>query len=439
MAAERDTVAAKKDSSDASVAMSARNVSPVLDPELNDALRTLESIVQRDVSAGEGESDPAAPGNSALSGAAGPRLGPPRAPRKRRWIAAAELFAIATVLAALLFAGRLLGPQLELRAEIGGVEAPLEGSRLCLGPRRDHATVRVLGLDASSPIESVRLVSGAHPAAPAVAGFIAIVEKDGEVVIRRSLEELPGSKVAACLEVSRAGAETAWSAPFDVAWIDESAWTLESVAIDGLGRRALDPYDAVLEIAVRGDRANLAGVRVDHDGVPFPALRDVARSHGDHNVYLLPLRSLDLACGATDLRVVVTDLAHRTAESIVTARCVSGPLTLDRVELDSTPVGGLYFVPPHDDRRLRVVASRKCDLAWTVRDETGAALMTGAAEAVGEGTYLLAGLPKLAGGKGFQGTIDVEADENAYVLHARSSSRGVAKRQLRFSCAPSSP
>jgi len=359
-------------------------------------------------------------------------------PLRKSLLAAAAALVIGAVATAWIVGRSFVRPGLDLYTKVGDVERSLAGGRLHLGPKRDHATLRVSGLESGAQIRGVRLVDSRDPGASEIQGFHASVSSAREVVVsaEHAFERI---QHPAYLEVRSGGKDSLWSVPFELVWIGEQAWELEGLSVQGQGERALDPAGARLEIRVRGSADDIATVRVENGARSLAASRDTTLSHAEEGVYTVPLEELSLEGPTATLHALVTDCVDRTVEKSFRARLATGVLALDDASLDSTPVGGRYSISPRGDPVLRVAASRKADFTWSVRDENGGTLMQGSAQGVGDGKFPVTGLTKLRGGREFSGSIDVVADESAYVLHAGHPERGIAKKRLEFLFTNSAP
>jgi len=359
-------------------------------------------------------------------------------PFRKRLLSAAGVFAIGAVAAA-VFVGRNLARQgLDLRTRIDGVERSLEGAPLYLGPARDCAYIHVSGLEASSELPAVRVVDGRGDEASEVPGFRAEPQADGGVILSaRPAPERVQRPVY--LEFANSGRAPRWSVPFDLVWLGEASWELESVEVDGLGERALDPLGAWLEIRLRGAADDLKSVQIERGKRSLAARRDDTRSRGIEGVYRVPLEAFEMQTGLEELRVLATDQAGRVREKSLALPVAPGALVLASVGLDVTAVGGRYSISPRGDPNLRLTASRKADVTWTVKDENGGTLMRGAAKEVLTGEFPLTGLTRLREGRSFSGSIEVLADESAYVLHADAAERGIARQELAFLYAVTAP
>ncbi len=345
---------------------------------------------------------------------------------------------LAAVAAAWLAGKRLSHQGLDLFTKTNDVERSLANSRLYLGPARAQALVRVSGLDSPSELEGIRMVDSRDTHANEINGFHALPQGDGQVII--TADDSPARiQRPAYLEVRSFGRRPNWSVPFELVWIGEDAWSLESISIENLGERSVDPSGASVAIRVRGASEDFSSVQVESGDRTYGARRDETLSRGGEGVYRVPLEGLNLAGDRAELRVRVTDMAGRPRDGTFAANLANGPLKLDEASLDATAVGGRYSLSPRGDPQLKVKSSRKADLAYAVRDDSGALLMKGSVQGVQSGTYPLTGLTRLGGGKSFSGSIEVVADESAYVLHSGTGDRGVARSRLDFTFSDTAP
>ena len=359
-------------------------------------------------------------------------------PLRKSLLGAAGLVVLAAVAAAWLAGKRLAHQGFDLFTRIDGVERSLGGSRLYLGPARDRETIRVSGLDSLSELEGIRMVDSRDDHASEIPGFRVAPQPDGRLLV--SAEGSPTRiQRPAYLEVRSFGRRPNWSVPFELVWIGEASWDLESVSVEGLGDRALDPSGALLAVRVRGESEDFSSVRVEYGDRTYGARRDEALSRGGEGVYRVPLEALHLEGDRAELRVLVTDKAARTREGAFAANLAAGALALTEASLDATAVGGRYSLSPRSEPELSVKTSRKSDLSWTVRDSNGAVLMKGSVQGIQSGRYPLTGLTRLRGGHSFSGSIEVAADEGAYVLHPGTGDRGVARSGLEFTFADTAP
>jgi serine/threonine protein kinase len=347
-------------------------------------------------------------------------------PIRKGPVAAAALAALLMVATAWILGRGAAHRGLDLYAARDGVEVPLAGTTLYLGPAQTSVSLRVSGLEGAAPIDGLRLVDGRDASAREIPGFRLVPEDDRRV--RLSAEAGPGRiQTAAYLEIRRPGRDPQWTVPFEIVWLGESSWRIESAAVADLRGRALDPRGAVLDVRVGGASADLESVRVRCGERTL-----LASAKTDESAYTLPLAGLGLASGPAELEILATDRSGRTQTQTLPVEVASEPLAIVKASLNRTAVGGRYSISPADDPEIRVATSRKADVSWIVRDENGAPIASGGAKGVAAGSFPVTGLARAREGSSFAGSIEVLADESAYVLHARAAERGIARSRLDF-------
>ncbi|MEQ8766794.1 MAG: bifunctional serine/threonine-protein kinase/formylglycine-generating enzyme family protein [Planctomycetota bacterium] len=319
-------------------------------------------------------------------------------------------------------------PRLDLfsRAEAAGAEEQVV-DRLFVGPTRSSVPLHLRGYEA--PSGSVpRLVEETRAEAPALSGWT--VSWTGADSLRLDVPPIEDRlQKTVYLEVAQPDGTRRYSEGFVLTGLGPGAWSIDSVAVEEMDGRALDPRNQSLRVVLRGRAEDLSGVRVTCDGRGCEGA--LTSSDAEHTTYSVPLGELRLSPGTRALEIIATDATGREATLTQTLEVHTTPLAIERLALNGPSQGGIYLLYEMSRPRLELSLNRRADVSWTVMDG-GVELAGGLVPSFAGGPLEIdADLVSLKGGQAYQAVLQVTATEAPYVLHA-DAGRGRATARLEY-------
>jgi serine/threonine protein kinase len=316
------------------------------------------------------------------------------------------------------------------QAEAGAEETRVSNGTLYLGPERDSALLRTAGLTLEGA-QAVGVVEEARDGAAEVPGWEMKIDDDTH--LRLTSKERPGrERNVAYLEVRQSDHTVHYSEPVELVWIGRGIVKLEAAEIPDLGSRSLDPKSKSLRITVAGPQEDVLAVQVQHHSGTYLADWDRSILAGGRTVYTLPLDKVPLADGPCTLDVFLRDRAGGGESRSVVARVTSQKLSILRAELDCVRLGDRFLIPSYRDPMLSFSLNGTARVAWKIRDDSGATLREAELLKTMEASVPLTGFARLRDGKAFGGTIEITADDIAFVARADSASAGRSTARLAF-------
>ncbi len=334
--------------------------------------------------------------------------------------------------------------------------ADLATAPLYLGPERPAAVIDLTGPAADvGGTPGTWSVLRADDGLPAP-GWSATWDEPGRVRVEPPIA--PGrAETSLVLALSD---ERLVSRSFTAIWVGAGTWEVSRVDVGGrrladLGTVDVDPAGLTLDVRVTGPaRADLAAVVALVGGGPRLALAP-ASSSDDQARFRLDLGDAGLEHGEARIELVVSDRAGAEWSRTVDLDVASEPLELRRIELVDAGVArsgadgepprcnlsaGRYLLSPRTRPELRVELTRAADVAWEVTvDGRDSAELRGSATGVRRVEADLGALIGLLGDEPFGGRLRVRATDEAYVLRADGSARGLAESEQAFAYVTSEP
>ncbi len=322
---------------------------------------------------------------------------------------------------------------------------------LYLGPSRPAAVVAASTAEGQAVLESgsparLLLADGKQP----LEGWSATRGEAGHITLAPTTPPKTSLDHRVVLDLGDADVEFQ---PFRLVWLADDAWSLRSISVGSArlyeaesatppAARPIDPTGQSLNLRIGAAAADTLDLVRVKSGNGKPLDLAVAQKQGSDLFYRTSLADLGLSPGANDITVAVTDRAGRTFEQVVPLQVIADSLVwseaklLDRaspVSSECNQVLGRYSIYPLTRPLLRLVFDRPVDVKWSIRIDGNSevqASQTSAGKLVHE--IPLDSTAPFAGTSEVTGSIVIEADDGAHVVHAEGSTRGRGTRELLF-------
>ena len=303
---------------------------------------------------------------------------------------------------------------------------------LILGPSRVSALMSIEGVqdvDALPPPGTLVRVLRERTEI-AIPGLMASVESEGRVLLRVDPDWSPPEGRDTVGVQLRFDAGRVFVDPFELTWIAENAWSVAKATIgerdlDLIGGRRVDPDGLELEVFVVGRmRGQVTEVVLSTpDGASVPGLD---RSSGERRVFTFRLADLGLPEGPAELILRARDAADGVVQRTVTLLIDHTDLALqgtaslvDRGQAGAplSAVANRYRVTDDSAPALSLSSNGIADLIWWIvvdLDRAGADGVTGRSEFL----VPIDSLAELSGGDSYEGHIEFELSDAAYVVRA---------------------
>jgi serine/threonine protein kinase/formylglycine-generating enzyme required for sulfatase activity len=351
----------------------------------------------------------------------------------------------AAVAVLLTLSGWLLQParppnRFELFEELESEERLLgEKNSLFLGPAQGARALRLAGVTIA-PSDPIRLVADPRPEAATIEGWRADFVSDSKIKVHAELLDAR-VRQPAFVEVQRSGGERLYSESFDLVWLGKKAIAIGDIDVPNRGTRSVDPAGLELRIPVDAEPDDIEKVEVECGSQWYEARIDHALSHPPHCVYVLPLKSLQLSEHTSELKVHVLDCSGGGGIKPARFEFVSSKLEfVEPPELAGVQrFGARIFVPDLAKARLKFRLTGEADVDLLVFDDDGMQVARQPLSKVASGDVVLASFNLDLGDRGFTGSIEIKADDKAYVLRSEPTRRGTVTEGIKFFCSREPP
>ncbi len=314
---------------------------------------------------------------------------------------------------------------------------------LYLGPARPAAVVTASTPEGRAALEGksrARLVLERERTP--LDGWSAECDAEGRVTLAPSTPPSESLDRRVVLEVEDADVEFA---PFHLRWLAGDAWSVRSIQVgsarlydasapDATDARAIDPSGLFLTLRAGGpvvDSLEAVTIQVaDAEPIRLP----VAEKTAQDDLYRASLTELrGLARGRNEITLTVIDRAGATWQRVFPVELVADPLKIVEAKLfdqssslsECNQALGRYSIYPTTRPLMRLSFDRLVDLKWRIKmDGLGdvGPVHTSLEKQVHE--IPLDDVAPFDGTHTGAGTILIEADDAAYVVHAEGSDRG---------------